>query len=302
MRNHVLLTGATGMVGTALIKKLLQDGHQVSILSRHKKTIPGVEVFVWDVHKGLIEETAFTGVTTIIHLAGENIAEGKWTEQRKREIIDSRVESTTLLYQTLGKIKHDVKSFISASAVGYYGDCGDEILTEQTPSGFGFLPECCVAWEKSVDRGKTLGLRIVKFRTGVVLSKKEGALPAMALPVKLFAGAPLGTGKQWVPWIHLDDMVSMYLNAINDITIMGTFNACAPYPVTNATFTKALGKVLHRPIWPFAVPAKILELLLGEMSIVALSSTNTSAQKILNTGFSFKFNQLEPALSDIYSS
>ncbi|TDO19641.1 TIGR01777 family oxidoreductase [Pedobacter duraquae] len=301
MRNHVLLTGATGMVGTALIKKLLQEGHQVSILSRHQQKISGVNVFLWDVQKAAIDESAFQGVTTIIHLAGENIADGKWTEKRKKEIINSRVESTALLYQTLGKIKHDVSSFISASAVGYYGDCGDEILTEETPAGFGFLPECCVAWEKSVDRGKTLGLRIVKLRTGVVLSKKQGALPAMAQPIKFFAGAPLGTGTQWVPWIHLDDMVSMYMYALKDITIMGTFNACAPYPVTNATLTKALGTVLHRPIWPFSVPSKILELLLGEMSVVALSSTNTSAQKILNTGFSFKFNQLEAALSDIYN-
>lgn len=301
MRNHVLLTGATGMVGTALIKKLLQEGHLVSILSRHQKKISGVNVFLWDVQKAAIDERAFQGVTTIIHLAGEPIADGKWTEKRKKEIINSRVESTALLYQTLGKIKHDVSSFISASAVGYYGDCGDEILTEETPAGFGFLPECCVAWEKSVDRGKTLGLRIVKLRTGVVLSKKDGALPAMAQPVKFFAGAPLGTGKQWVPWIHLDDMVSMYMYALKDITIMGTFNACAPYPVTNATLTKALGTVLHRPIWPFSVPSKILELMLGEMSVVALSSTNTSAQKILDTGFSFKFNQLEAALSDIYN-
>ncbi|RZM27917.1 MAG: TIGR01777 family protein [Pedobacter sp.] len=302
MSNHVLITGATGMIGKALIKKLLDKGHRVSVLSRQLKPIPGVQVYLWDVPKQQMDERALDGVDTIIHLAGASVADEKWTEKRKNEIVDSRVDSTALLYDTLSKHKNQVTAIISASAVGYYGDSGDEILTEETEPGYDFLARCCVEWENAVDKGKSLGLRITKFRTGVVLDNKEGALPTMAKPVKLFVGAALGTGKQWVPWIHLDDMVGMYIKALEDITFMGTYNGCAPYPVTNATLTKALGKVLHRPIWPISVPAKVLDLLLGEMSTIALSSNNTSAQKILNTGFSFKYIRLSEALSDIYRS
>ena len=300
MGNHVLITGATGMIGKGLIRVLLEKGYEVSVLSRNAKPIPQVKVYSWDVHAGKIDEKAFDGVTAIIHLAGENIAAGKWTAERKKEIIDSRVDSTALLYRSLHKIKHEVTDFISASAVGFYGDCGDEILTEDTEAGFGFMADCCAAWENAVDQGKSLGLRIVKLRTGIVLDKNGGALPAMATPVKFLAGAPLGSGKQWIPWIHLDDMIGIYLKGLEDHTLMGTFNSCAPFPVTNETLTKALGRILHRPIWPFSVPAKVLDLLLGEMSAVVLSSTNTSAQKILNAGYAFKYTQLETALSDIY--
>lgn len=302
MSNRVLITGATGMIGKALIKVLLNKGYEIAVLSRHSRPIAGVAVYTWDVPAGKLDKRALDGVDTIIHLAGASVAEGRWTEKRKKEILASRIDSTALLYRTLNDAKNQVATFISASAVGYYGDCGDEVLTEDTEPGLDFLAKCCVEWEKSVDKGKALGLRIAKFRTGVVLDEKEGALPAMAKPVQLFVGAPLGNGKQWIPWIHLEDMVNMYVKALEDITIMGAFNACAPNPVTNVTLTKMLGKTLHRPVWPFSVPAKVLELLLGEMSVIALSSTNTSAQKILETGFSYKYTRLDDALSDIYSS
>lgn len=297
---HVLITGATGMVGKALTKSLLDKKYTVSILSTRPQSIANVQVFNWNVNKKDIDNRCFEGVDTIIHLAGENVAKEKWTDRRKQEIVDSRTQSTALLLETLKTTPNKVKTFISASAVGFYGDRGDEVLTEESPVGLGFLSECCAKWEESVDAAAAMGLRVLKLRTGVILAKEEGGLPAMAMPVKLFLGAPLGTGKQWIPWIHMADMVGMYLHVIEQ-ELSGTFNAAAPNPVTNKTLTKALAKTLHRPIWPFAVPAKVISLAMGEMSIIALASTNISVQKILNAGYQFQYPHLQDALSEIYN-
>ncbi|MCX2481299.1 TIGR01777 family oxidoreductase [Pedobacter sp. MC2016-15] len=302
MNQHILLTGATGMLGKELIKSLLENGYQVSILSRKPAEIRNVQVFLWDVTKREIDKRCLQGVSTIIHLAGENIAKEKWTDKRKKEIIDSRVESARLLFDTLSSEPNQVKNFISAAAVGFYGNRGDEILREESPAGRDFMAECCSQWEEAADQFKQAGLRVVKIRTGVVLSKDDGALPQMSVPVKFFVGAPLGTGKQWIPWIHHSDMTQIYLHALKDQSIQGTYNACAPFPVTNKTLTKAIAKALHRPVWPFNVPVFVMKTILGEMSAVVLNSTNTSAQKLLDTGFIFSYTQLEDALSDIYGS
>ena len=302
MNQHILLTGATGMLGKELIKSLLETGYQVSILSRKPTELSKVKVFLWNVDKNEIDARCLEGVDTIIHLAGENIAKEKWTEKRKKEIIDSRVLSARLLFDTLTANPNQVKNFISAAAVGYYGNRAEEILTEESHAGKDFMADCCTQWEKAADQFKTLGLRVVKIRTGVVLSKEDGALPQMSVPVKLFVGAPLGTGKQWMPWIHHRDMTQIYMHTLKDESLEGTYNACAPFPVTNKTLTKAIAKQLQRPVWPFSVPEAVMKLILGEMSAVVLNSTNTSAQKLLSTGFIFSFTQLEDALSDIYSS
>lgn len=302
MGKHILITGATGMIGKKLISILLKSGHEVSVLSRKQKKIPGVKVFLWDVYHHKIDQECMYGIDTIIHLAGENIAAQKWTPKRKQQIIDSRVLSTQLLYETIKATKTPVSSFISASAVGYYGDCGDEILTEESPSGYGFMAECCQAWEQAVDKGRQLGIRIVKLRIGVILAAKEGALASFEKPIRFFAGAALGSGKQWIPWIHIDDMVAMLVQALTQHTLSGAYNACAPFPVTNATLTKAIAQKLHRPVWPFNVPEKVLKLILGEMSDVVFLSTNTSAEKILETDFKFKYTQLNDALTDIYGT
>lgn len=299
MDNQVLVTGATGMIGKALVKVLLQHGYKVSILSRKVRPIPNTRVFLWNVENQTIDTGCFEGVTAIVHLAGENIADGNWTPKRKQQILDSRVNATKLLYHGLASIPNRVKTIISASAVGIYGDRGDEILSESSGPGLGFLAETCAQWEAAVDKGNELGLRIVKLRTGVVLDKKEGGLPVMAKPVQFFLGAALGTGKQWVPWIHLQDLINMYLMALEN-PISGTFNAAAPTPVTNKTLTRTLAKVLGRPFWPIHVPAALLKTIMGEMSEIALDSTNTSAQKILDAGFKFRFNLLQDALIDIY--
>jgi len=299
MAKKILITGASGLVGTELKKHVLSKGYEVSTLSRKKGNDPNS--FVWDVYKGSIDANCLTGVDAIIHLAGEPVADKKWTDERKKQIIDSRVKSTDLLFKTIkAQPNHQIKSFISASAVGFYGDCGDEILTEESPNGYGFLAECCKLWEEAVDQGKKLSLRVVKLRTGIILSNDGGALPQLDKPVKLFAGAALGTGKQWTPWLHIDDMVEMYIEALENLKMEGCYNACAPFPVTNATLTKAIAGQLHRPFWPIKVPKKALELLLGERVDAVLMSNNTSAQKILDTGFKFKFTHLEDALKELY--
>ncbi|WP_293305942.1 TIGR01777 family oxidoreductase [Pedobacter sp. UBA5917] len=299
MAKKILITGATGLVGTELKKHLLGKGYIVNTLSRKKGK--DTNSFAWDVYKGIIDADCLNGVDAVIHLAGEPVADKKWTDERKKQIIDSRVKSTELLFKTIkSRPDHQIKSFISSSAVGFYGDCGDEILTEESSSGYGFLAECCKLWEDAVDQGKKLSLRIVKLRTGIVFSKKGGALPQLAKPVKLFAGTALGTGKQWTPWLHINDMVEMYIEAIENVKMENCYNACAPFPVTNKALTKALAKQLHRPVWPFNVPKKVLALLLGERVEAVLMSNNTSAQKILDAGFKFKFTHLEDALKDLY--
>lgn len=300
MKQHILITGATGMIGKKLIAELLLRGNKVSILTRKPMKIKDVQVFLWDVEKAEIDKRCLEGVDTIVHLAGAGIADQKWTKERKKQIIDSRVESTALLYKTIKESDNIVRNFISSSASGYYGDRGDEILLEDSAPGTGFLAECCILWENAVDKGKELGLRVVKFRTGFVLGKSGGGLTSLARPIKFFAGAALGTGKQWVPWIHVRDITAMYLSAIEDDAFQGAYNGCAPQPATNKTLTKAVAKKLNRPVWPINVPEIVLETILGKMAVVVTTSTNLSAQKVLDTGFRFEFTQLENALADIY--
>lgn len=301
MNKRILITGATGMIGRKLLHTLQQAGHELSILSRKQEQIPGVKVYIWDIYKKQIDTNCMSDVDCVIHLAGENIADEKWTAERKREIIDSRTLSTHLLYSAIEDTNTKLDCLISASATGYYGDCGDEILTENDGPGLGFLAECCKEWEEAVDKGNTQGHRIVKLRTGFVLAKGEGALAAIEKQIKFFTGAPLGSGKQWVPWVHIDDIVAMYVYALENPTLSGAYNACAPFPVTNATLTAAIAAKLHRPVWPLNVPEKMLKLILGEMSELVLMSTNTSAQKLLSADFKFKYTQLDDALADIYS-
>lgn len=299
MANKILITGATGLVGTELKKQLLAQGFQVNTLSRKKNNDPNN--FVWDVYKGEIDTDCLNGVDAIIHLAGEPVADKKWTDERKKQIVDSRVKSTELIFKAVkSKPDHHIKSFVSSSAVGYYGDCGDEILTEESPNGYGFLAECCKLWEDAVNQGKKLSLRIVKLRTGIVFSTKGGALPQLDKSVRLFVGAAIGTGKQWTPWIHIDDMVEMYIEAVKNLKMEDSYNACAPFPVTNEALTKAIAKHLHRPFWPIKVPKKAIELAMGERAEAVLMSSNTSVQKILDAGFKFKFTDLDEALAELY--
>jgi uncharacterized protein (TIGR01777 family) len=300
MHNHILLTGGSGLIGKSLTKLLLAKGYVVSHLSRSPGKNPRVKTYLWDVHTGQIDAACIDGIDTIIHLAGAGVAEKRWTNKRKKELVESRTKSIRLIYELLKSKQHKVTSVISASATGYYGDRGDMLLTEDSKPADDFLAECCIAWEKAVDEGEELGLRIVKFRTGVVLNKKGGALPQMATPVKWYVGSPLGDGKQWIPWIHWHDVEKLYLYAIMNNKLSGTFNMVAPVPVTNEEMTRAVAKQLHKPLWAPKVPEFVLDVLLGEMSSIVLGSTKVSPQKIEETGFKFGYPELEGALKEIY--
>lgn len=300
MSKHILLTGGTGLIGKQLTEHLLSKGYSVSHLSRKPGTDARVATYLWDINKGQIDEHCIDGVDTIIHLAGSAIADGRWTEERKKAFIESRTKSIELVYDVLRKNPHNVKSVISASGVGYYSDRDNDVMTETCAPAHDFMGTCCVAWENAVNEGEKLGLRVIKFRTGVVLSTAGGALPKIAAPVKLGVGAALGSGKQWMPWIHEQDVVYMYMFAIEHEELSGAFNMAAPQPATNKQFTKAIAEVLHRPFWLPNVPAFALKLALGEMSTIVLGSTNTSAKKIKAAGFSFSYPDLTAALKDLY--
>lgn len=300
MPKNILITGATGLIGRQLIPYLQMQGHRISVLSRKKMNIDGATVFVWDVEKQTIETDALKGINTIIHLAGEGIADKRWTAKRKAQIIDSRVKSAQLLYKTIKETNSTLATFVSASAVGYYGDRKGEFLNESDNPGHGFLFDCCIQWEAAADEGIAMGIRVVKIRIGLLLSEKDGALAAMARPIKFFIGAPLGSGKQWVPWIHIDDVIGIFTKAVEDETMQGAYNAAAPYPATNKLVVKRIAWHLSRPVWPIHVPKMVLKAILGELSILVLMSSNTSAQKILDAGYQFKFLDLDEALREIY--
>ncbi|WP_207429483.1 TIGR01777 family oxidoreductase [Pedobacter sp. SYSU D00535] len=299
MNKTVLITGGSGLIGAALTKFLLDKGYKVHHLSRKQRATPGVSSFIWDVDKQIIDEECIEGVDVLVHLAGEGIADKPWTNKRKRAIISSRRDSIQLIYTLMQRRPNQIRSVISASGIGIYGNRGNKLLREDASSGNDFLSESCVEWEKAVDMVPHPDLRVVKLRTGVVLSKEGGALAVMERPVQLGLGAPLGSGLQYMPWIHIADMVRMYLFMIENEHLQGTFNACTA-SVSNRNFTRALAKALKKPMFLPAVPAFILRILLGEMSAVVLSSTNVSAEKINAAGFQPLFPTLDLALADIY--
>ncbi len=302
MIKTVLITGATGLIGTRLTQLLLNEGYVIHTLSRKGVSCqPEIKAFKWDPEKGAIDEKCLESVDAVIHLAGESIAGKAWTKSRKQKIIRSRTESVRLIYQLIqNNPLSKVNTFISASAVGYYGDRADELLTEESLPGNDFMAQTCIAWEDAVDEGKLLGLRVVKLRTGIVLAAEGGALPQLAGPVKAGFGTVLGSGKQWMPWIHFDDAVRMYKFVLSNEEAKGSYNQCSPNPVTNKQMTFAIADVLKKPLWLPRVPSFVLGIALGEMKAVVLNSTRTSATKIIDLGFMFRFNTLGEALENIY--
>jgi uncharacterized protein len=298
----VLITGGTGLVGRLLTDALLYRGYQVSHLSRKAGYDPRVKTYLWDVGRSSIDENCIDQAGIVLHLAGAGIAGKRWTQKRKKELIESRSHSIALLYRLIKDRPNNVHTVISASATGYYGDCGDRLLTEESLPGNNFLADCCLAWEDAVSQGRQLGLRILEFRTGVVLDKRGGALPAMARPVRLGLGAALGKGKQWVSWIHWMDMVDMYLYGIENKGLSGIYNMVAPQPVTNKQLMRAIAQQLRRPLWPLRVPSLVFKILMGERSQLILGSARVSAQKIESDGFNFSYPDLTDALKEIYES
>lgn len=295
----ILITGASGLVGSRLTEILMERGHTVTHLSRHPKEGP-VKTYVWNIDEEFIEPGALTDVDAIIHLAGAGLADKPWTNARKQEILESRIHPTQLLYKTLASGKHRVKTFISASAVGYYGaDRKDEVVTEEALPGNDFLATVVVQWEHAADAMQSLNIRVVKVRTGIVLSEKGGVLKEIMAPVKFFIGAPLGSGKQYVSWIHLDDLCRLYQYAVEDPAMHGPYNAAAPAPVTNRQLTQTIAHALHKPLLFPAVPSFALKLFLGEMADIVLGGCWMSPEKIQQAGFTFRFTKIEDAVNDL---
>ena len=296
----ILITGGTGLIGSKLSLALIAKGYQVRHLSRQPIHTALIKSYSWDIENNSIDENAFEGVDAIIHLAGAGIAEKKWTNKRKAEIVNSRVNSTQLLFDYVQKMASPIETFIAASATGIYPTNPHKIYNENTKPATEFLGDCCEKWENKIDQFNTLGIRTIKLRTGIVLAKEGGALPKMAKPILAGVGAPIGDGQQWMSWIDEDDLVNMYIYALENNSINGAYNAVSPHPCSNQNFTQVLAKVLNRFIFLPKIPSFVIRLLLGEMSIIVLGSTKVSAEKIIATGFKFNFEKLSESLTKIY--
>lgn len=301
MTQTVLITGGTGTIGRRLTELLQQQGYAVTHLSRTPASGSSVKTYQWDVKRGHIDPQAIQTADHIVHLAGAGIADERWTDARKSEILTSRTDSTELLARALAKNPHTVKSFVASSAIGYYGgDTGDRPLTETSSGGSDFLARVTRVWEQSEDHVAALSIRTVKFRTGVVLTMAGGALPKLVQPIRLGAGAAIGSGQQYISWIHLDDLCQLYSEAINNESWQGVYNAVAPAPVTNETLTRAIAGLLNRPLLLPNVPNFVIKLMFGELAI-AVTGGNYVLNKRLTeeTDFRYKYGELDQALKNL---
>ncbi|MFN9717355.1 MAG: TIGR01777 family oxidoreductase [Planctomycetota bacterium] len=285
-QQKIAISGASGLVGTDLKSLLESRGHSVIPMTRRKSG--GADVIVWDPSKGLADPSQLEGIDTVIHLAGENIAGARWNAAVKERIMSSRVEGTRSLVQSLSKVTNRPKTLICASAIGIYGHRGEELLTESAASGKGYLADVCRAWEAEAMAAQSLGMRVVCVRIGVVLSPKGGALAKMLMPFKLGLGGIVGNGKQYWSWIGLNDLVRAIAFCAENPSVSGPVNAVSPEPLTNDAFTRAVGKVLHRPTI-FPLPAFMAKLVLGEMADeLLLSSIRVVPSQLQRYGFQFE--------------
>ncbi len=296
----ILIAGATGLIGSTLSPLLEQEGYQVIHLSRNPRPDAQYPTYQWNLDKGYIEEEALDNIDYIINLAGANVAEKRWTKNYKKTCINSRVKSTSLFAKYIVEERIQPKAYISASAIGIYGHQGDQLLTEESPKGEGFLAECTHQWENAIQLLSKTGVRTVGLRIGIVLSKDGGALEKMALTYPYGFGNWFGDGKQYYSWIHIDDVSKMFQFVLENETIQGFFNAVAPQPVTNKDLMKAIKKVKNGKQILMPVPAFILKTVLGEMSSIVLDSMNVSSKKIEGKGFEFEYSDIESALKNIY--
>jgi uncharacterized protein len=298
----IVITGASGFIGSLLVDHLWKQRHHLILLSRnpprefnvtHQQWVP------WVPGSSGEWEDLIDGVDGIINLAGEPIAAKRWSDVQKEKIRFSRVETTKALVKAIGKTKQKPKFLISSSAVGYYGGRGDEIVTEETAPGHDYLARVCVDWENEARKAESFGIRVALVRTGIFLGKGHGALAKMVVPFKYFSGGPLGSGDQWMPWIHIEDQIGLLLFLIENQNARGPFNATAPNPVTMAEFCKTIGAVLNRPSWA-TVPAGILTLLIGEMAEMLLNGQRAVPQAAAKLGYEFKHSNLFPALESLH--
>jgi hypothetical protein len=293
--NTIAVTGSTGLIGEALIASLASDGIGVRRLVRREIRNPATEI-AWRPGEGEIDAAALEGVDAVVHLAGESIAEGRWTDAKKRRIRDSRVDGTRVLCAALAGLHDKPRVLVSGSAIGYYGDRGEETLDESSPPGDGFLPEVCVEWEQATAPAEAAGIRTAQLRTGVVLSKEGGALAKMLTPFKLGLGGKIGSGRQYMSWITLDDMVAGIRHVLATDALSGPVNLTAPRPVTNTEYTKTLGRVLGRPTI-FPMPAFAARLAFGQMADdLLLASARVMPTRLEETGYQFRYHDLQETL------
>jgi len=295
----VLITGATGTIGKLLIPLLYKNGYTIHVLSRRNIEIQNAKVFLWDVNEMKADSAAFQNINYIIHLAGEGIADKRWTEVRKQQIIDSRVNSVKLLNKCVTDNKLKLEKFVSASAVGYYGaDASDKFYNEDDVAGNDFLADCCKKWEAASDTFLN-NCPVVKIRLGVVLDRNSGAFPKLILPIKYGVASALGSGNQPLPWIHVNDVCNVFLSALVNDEMIGIYNAVSTDYQTNKSFTSIAAKVIQRPYFLPNVPAFILRIAFGELSDTFLKGQKVYPQRLINKQFSFEFETLESAIKDL---
>lgn len=296
----ILIAGGTGFIGKKITQLLLDKGYQVNLLSRKKNKVAQPNTFVWDVENAYIDLAAFKNVDHLINLSGANIGEKRWSKKRKEAILNSRINTTKFLFETVKSQQISLQSFISASAVGYYGSITSEkIFSESDISNDDFLGNVCHQWEQEALKFNDLGIKTTIIRTGIVLAKNEGAFQKMLQPIKMGFGAVLGSGKQYLPWIHENDIATIYVNAIINKNWNGIINAVAPQHINNQEFTLKIAKKLSKKIYLPPIPAFLLKMLLGEMSQLILTGSRVSSEKLVNLGYEFQFETIDNALDDL---
>ncbi|MBS1558159.1 MAG: TIGR01777 family oxidoreductase [Bacteroidetes bacterium] len=301
MPKKILITGASGLIGTHLTQWLQKKGYAVVSLVR-SQTKTNSQSFLWDPEVGTIDRQAFKGVNVLVHLAGAGVADKRWNTKRKKEILESRVLSTRLLWQTLKNENHSVEAVVMASAIGYYGFFeNDKIATEEDSPGKDFLAQVTEQWELEADQFHRLNIRTVKVRIGAVLSNKGGVLTKMAIPVRWGIGAPLGKGKQYVSWVHIDDLCRIFERVISNEKMSGIYNATAGW-CTQTELTKNLAGVLQKPLWLPAIPAFVLKTILGERADLVLKGGKISSEKLKREGFVFQHQDLRQTLKKLLTS
>jgi uncharacterized protein (TIGR01777 family) len=296
---HYIISGGTGLIGSNIAKILKNQGNKVGFLSRKSGVENDVKKYKWDIKKQEIDTRWLRETDVLIHLAGAGVADKRWTNSYKKEIRDSRIQSTRLLYETLKNNDHTIKTVVAGSAIGIYGN---EVLIsadENTPAGTDFLAKVCADWEDEIHKIAALGIRVVIIRTGIVLASEEGFIPKVAKPINLFAGAALGSGKQLISWIHIDDLCHIFIKAAEDITMQGAYNAVAPSPVTNQLITQKMATLLHKPLLLPNVPRFALNILFGEMADTLIANQNISSKKIEQAGLQFQFANIDSALANV---
>ncbi len=295
---NILITGGTGLIGQHLYHILTKKDYKVLVLSRTKNENP--TSFYWNIDKNYVDKQAIIQADYIIHLAGANIAKKRWIKSRKQLLIDSRVKTANLLFEAVKKWNTSLKGFISASGIGYYGAITTtKNFTEEDKPANDFISEICVEWENAANQFNTLNIRTIILRTGVVFAKKESALQKIVMPIKFGFGSAIGTGKQFMPWIHINDLSNMYLHAIENKNITGIYNAVAPESVTNKALSKTIATILKKPFWLPNIPSFLFKLGFGEMAVILLKGSKISSEKIEKTGFKHQFKKLETALNNL---